>query len=463
MAADPILDDFDRLAATRPEAPLVLSSGRSAKACEIERLSRGLAKRLASLAPVAARAVVLRAPNGPGFLAAALAIRRVDAAVLLVDANVPAREAGRIAEAMGAAAEVHSTEPWPESAGAFTVGVLAGPEADLPAGTEWIKVTSGSSGIPSGVAFTSEALAEDDEALFGCMGLSVRDRMLAPIPWSHSYGLCSLAIPCLRRGVALVLPATRGPWGPLEAARESGASFFPTVPAYLSAIVALEEAPMWPASLRNVVSAGAPLSPETASRFRDRFDVPVHAFYGSSETGGITFDAEGGAAERGTVGLPIPGVRVDLDEDGRVRVSGRALGIRRVPVGDDRLDGRVFRTGDLGRFEPSGELRLLGRADAVINVRGKKVDPEEVERVIGSLRGVREAVVVGMPEAAGDCESLRAVISADGAHVSYERVVSWCREHLAPHKVPRSVLILPAIPRTERGKIDREALRRWKA
>lgn len=463
MAADPILHDFDRLAATRPEAPLVLSSGRSATACEIERLSRLLAGRLASLPPVAERAVVLRVPNGPGFLAAALAIRRVDAVALLLDASAPETEARRVAGAMGAAAEIRSAEPWPESHDAFEVGAFEGPRIDLPDGTEWIKVTSGSSGVPSGVAFTSDALAEDDEALFGCMGISVRDRMLAPIPWSHSYGLCSLAIPCLRRGVSLVLPATRGPWGPLEAARESGASFFPTVPAFLSAIVALEETPPWPASLRNVVSAGAPLPPGTASRFRERFGLPVHAFYGSSETGGITFDAEGGAAERGTVGLPIPGVRVDVDEDGRVRVSGRALGIRRVPVADDRLDGGVFRSGDLGRFEPSGELRLLGRADAVINVRGKKVDPEEVERVIGSLRGVREAVVVGVPEAEGDCESLRAVVSGDGALVSYERVVSWCREHLAPHKVPRSVLVLPAIPRTERGKIDREALRRWKA
>lgn len=463
MAADPILHDFDRLAATRSEDPLVLSPGRSVSTAEIDRLSRALAGRLASLPQIADRPVVLRAPNGPGFLAGALAIRRAGAVALLLDASVPEPEERRVAGAMGAAAAVRCAQAWPESRQAFEVAALEGPRIDLPAGTEWIKVTSGSSGVPSGVAFTSAALAEDDEALFGCMGLSLRDRMLAPIPWSHSYGLCSLAIPCLRRGVTLVLPASRGPWAPLEAARASGASFFPTVPAFLSAIVALEETPPWPASLRNVVSAGAPLSPETASRFRERFDLPVHAFYGSSETGGITFDAEGAAAERGTVGLPIPGVRIDVDEDGRVRVSGRALGIRRVPVADERLEGGVFRTGDLGRFEPSGELRLLGRADAVINVRGKKVDPDEVERVIGSLPGVREAVVVGVPEPTGDCESIRAVVAGVGDLVSYERVVAWCRDHLAPHKVPRSVLVLPEIPRTERGKIDREALRQWKA
>jgi long-chain acyl-CoA synthetase len=295
------------------------------------------------------------------------------------------------------------------------------------------------------------------------MGLSSRGRFLATIPWSHSYGLSSLAIPCLRRGVNLVIPDRQGLWDLLQAARDLEADFFPTVPAFLSALVVLPDPPCWPSSLGKVVSAGAPLPPATATRFRENFRVPVHAFYGSSETGGITFDVEGGAAERGTVGAPIPGVRVEIGEDERVRVSGRALGIRRVPIADDRLRDGVFRTGDRGVFEPNGELRLLGRFDSAINIRGKKVDPEEVERVIATLRGVDEAVVVAMTDPSGNCRSLRAVVAGDPKALSYETVVAWCREQLAPFKVPRSVLVLPSIPRNERGKVDREALRRWKA
>ena len=463
MSADPILRDFERIASARPDAVLVAAPGRSARAGDVDRLSRRLAGVLKALPLAAGSPVVVRVPNGPGFLASALACRRAGLVALLLDHHAPSAEERRVAEAMGAVAAVRALDAWQTSESSFEIEALDHRPVPLPHGAEWIKVTSGSSGAPSGVAFSSEALCEDDEALFGCMGLSARDRLLATIPWSHSYGLSSLAIPCLRRGVTLVLPAERGPWAPLDAARDLDATFFPTVPAFLGALSALDDAPPWPSSLRNVVSAGAPLLPEIAARFRARAGLPVHAFYGSSETGGITFDAEGGAAERGTVGLPIPGVRVDLDDEGRVRVAGRALGIRRVPEGDERLEGGVFRSGDRGRFDANGELRLLGRADAVINVRGKKVHPEEVERVIGSLPGVTETVVVGIPESAGDCESLRAVVAGDTAALTYERVVVWCREHLAPHKVPRSVLVVPAIPRNARGKVDHDAIRRWKA
>jgi long-chain acyl-CoA synthetase len=463
MGADPILRDFERIAASRPDAVLVAARGRSARADEIARLSALLADSVRGLVSAEGAPVAVCVPNGPAFLAAVLACRRAGRIALLIDPGVPRAEERRIVEAMGAGAVVRAEDGWVEAVSAFEIEALRHPAVPLPDETEWIKVTSGSTGAPSGVAFTSGALCADDEALFGAMGLSSRDRLLAPIPWSHSYGLSSLAVPCLRRGVTLVLPAARGPWAPLEAARDLDATFFPSVPAFLGGLLALEEPPPWPASLANVVSAGAPLPPETAARFRERFGLPVHAFYGSSETGGITFDAEGGAAERGTVGLPIPGVRVDVDGEGRVLVAGAALGIRRVPRADDQLQGGVFRTGDTGRFETGGELRLLGRADGVVNVRGKKVHPEEVERVIGSLPGVTETVVVGVPDPSGDCESLRAVVAGDPATLTYQRVVVWCREHLAPHKVPRSVLVVESIPRNARGKIDREALRREKA
>lgn len=460
MGADPILRDFLRISATRPDAVLVSASDRCFRVEHLERVSEALAATLRAGSAEPGRPVAVRVPNGPAFLIATLACRRAGRPVLLVDRHVPPAEEGRIAEAMGAATAIRTAEPWPDSTASFDVASLSFSEVSLPAGTEWIKVTSGSSGEPTGVAFTSEALAADDDALFGCMGLSTRDRFLAAIPWSHSYGLCSLAVPCLRRGVTLVLPSERGPWAPLDAAREHDADFFPTVPAFLSGLVALEDPPPWPESLRLVVAAGAPLPPETATRFRERFGKPIHAFYGSSETGGITFDTEGGAAERGTVGLPIPGVRVSLDHDGRVCVSGRALGIRRVPQDDGRLGAEGFRSGDRGRFESSGELRLVGRVDAMINVRGKKVHPEEVERVIAALPGVTEVVVLGMFETSGNCESLRAVVAGDTSTLTYPLVVGWCREHLAPHKVPRSVVFVRAIPRNERGKIDREALRR---
>src|SRR5262249_30644479 len=146
----------------------------------------------------------------------------------------------------------------------------------------------------------------------------------------------------------------------------------------------------WPKTLSKVIFAGARLAPEDARAFRERFDRPVHVFYGASECGGITYDREGGAAERGTVGTPVDGVTVGLD-DGTVTVASAAVALGHVPTARPSLQDRTFRTADRATWSASGELLLLGRADAVINVEGKKVEPREVESVLGNMPGVREA------------------------------------------------------------------------
>jgi long-chain acyl-CoA synthetase len=200
----------------------------------------------------------------------------------------------------------------------------------------------------------------------------------------------------------------------------------------------------------------------TASEFRQTFGQPVHVFYGSSECGGICYDRDGGAAERGTVGSPVEGVEISMtpsqaDEAGDlVTVRSAAVGVGYVPVADRRLQNGHFETMDRAVWQ-DGELRLKGRADYVINLRGKKVDPSEVERVILALPGVDEAVVLAVA-APGGGEIVRAVVATTSAELNYARVAAWCRDRRAQHKVPRSIILVDEIPRTARGKIDRMAL-----
>ena len=103
-------------------------------------------------------------------------------------------------------------------------------------------------------------------------------------------------------------------------------------------------------------------------------------------------------------------------------------------------------------------MTLLGRADDLVIVRGKNVNPREVEAVLRQLPGVDEACVVGAAGPDGPRTVLRAVVAAAAGGVDYERVVAFCRERLAENKVPRSVRVVTALPRTERGKLDRVAL-----
>jgi long-chain acyl-CoA synthetase len=458
---DTVVSAFERLVSRAPLAPLVSSPGHATVTVgELDALARAAVQALGGMPP--GQLVGLAAPNGPGFLAAFLALRREGFPVLLLDSESPLVDRRRTASLLGAAALL-SCAAWPRSAAAFELETLAAPAAlTCPEGTAVLKLTSGSTGAPRGVAVSADALVADDEALAATMGLGADERIVAAVPFSHSYGFASVVLPALRRGSLLVVPEPDGPLGPLAAAQKAGATFFPTVPAYLQALLKMSKPPAWPATLRLVVSAGAPLLPETAARFRETYGRAVHAFYGASECGGICYDREGDAGERGTVGPPVEGVRVDVEAtgdglDGVVTVRSPALGSTYHPDPEPRLTAERFHTNDVGTWT-NGELRLVRRLDGLINVKGKKVDPSEIERVVAALPGVDDVVALAVPGREMGSHLLRVVVACREQGIRYEDVLAHCRVHLPDHKVPRSILLVATLPRTPRGKVDRGAL-----
>jgi long-chain acyl-CoA synthetase len=472
MKIDPILRSFELLVERDPLAPLVVSPERRATAGDVAALARAAGRLLAGCPLPPGSAVGLAAGNGPGFLASLLALLRAGFVAVLMDSLTPETESLRIVQALGAQAVLRCRSLWPTSPEDWswteTPPPLGGPPPLVLPEATVVKLTSGSTGAPRGIAASSEALLADDAALTATMGIRPDDRLLATIPLSHSYGLSSLALPALLRGTVLATPAEGKAYDPFATAARTGATVFPTVPAYLDALVRVGDPPERPPSLRLVLIAGGPLSAATSRRFHDLFGLPVHVFYGASECGGICYDREGGAAERGTVGSPVEGVRVTLapvpgndpdkgPDEGLVTVSSAAVAGGYLPEGDASLAGGTFTAGDLAAWE-GGELALRGRLDGLVNIKGKKVNPREVEAILGQLAGVDEAVVLGVCRPGRPDQVLRAVIACRPGRLSAGEVSAWCREHLAAHKVPRSVILVPEIPRTERGKLDRPAL-----
>ncbi|MEM7051350.1 MAG: fatty acid--CoA ligase family protein [Acidobacteriota bacterium] len=468
MRGNPLVQAFDRLVSKQPTRALVLSPGRRATAEQVDALARAAARPLEVLPPGAI--IGLLAPNGPAFLASLLALARAGATAVLFDHRTPSVERCRVARDIGAYAFLSCAKGWPD--GPEDWRLEAFPEA-LPATRSIapggvIKLTSGTTGSARGIAASAEALLADDAALIRTMGIAAEDRLLANIPFSHSYGLSSLVIPCLVRGLPLIVPESGGPFGPISAAQRLEATVFPTVPAFLSALTRLADPPPTPPTLRLVLSAGALLRADTAGRFRERFGQPVHVFYGSSESGGITYDREGGGAERGTVGTPVEGARVELEEltedsscgAGRVIVRSPAVADTYLPMADPRLADGCFRTQDLGRWNRHGELLLVSRLDDIINVRGKKVNPREVQRVLTDHPAIEEVEVLAIRCPERQEPVIRAVIACPPGSLSRREVLDWCRGRLADHKRPRSVVLLDRLPRTPRGKVDRAALGR---
>ncbi len=455
---DPILHAFDLLVRRDPLSPLAVSPERRATVGGVDALARAAGTLLEERTLPPGTLVGLAAANGPGFLASLLALRRAGLAVLLLDALTPEAEAARVLAALGAPALLRCPTGWPQGPGDWIITknpITRNPVSAVFPEAAVVKLTSGSTGAPRGIATPSEALMADDAALTATMGLTGEDRLLTTIPLSHSYGLSSLALPALVRGTVLALPEETGVYDPFVTAARLGATFFPTVPAYLDALVRMSDPPPRPDCLRLVITAGAPLSAATSARFRERFGRPVHVFYGSSECGGICYDREGGAAERGTVGAPVEGVKVTIDDQG-VLVESPAVSSGYFPDPGERLQDGRFRAGDLAVWK-GGELALRGRVDDLVNIKGKKVNPREVESVIARLDGVDAVAVLGVPGPSGS-EVLRAVVACRPGRLTAAGITAWCRENLSAHKVPRSVILVEELPRNARGKLDRAAL-----
>ncbi|HVS15061.1 MAG TPA: AMP-binding protein [Thermoanaerobaculia bacterium] len=466
-----LVERFARRLRRTPSAPAVLAAGAAASVSSVDAVARRLERALAELALPPGSLVGLAAPNGPVFLGAILALRRRELAVLLLDPGARPGERERLHARLGPRAILESSRAWPgESDGWFRLRELATPQpaSGLTAPTDAVvKLTSGSTGEPRGIATPETALLADEEALARTMGVRDGERILGGIPWSHSYGLVSVALPVLVRDAVAVVPDPGDPLGALRALLRHEVTFVPTVPAWLRGLLRSGSAPDLPASLRLVVSAGAPLDAETAATFRRRHGRPVHVFYGASECGGITYDRTGEAGEHGHLGTPVEGVALEIEAlageraseglPGRVLVRSPAVARTYLPESDPDLGGGAFRTADIGWLD--GErLRLTGRLDSLINVKGKKVQPSEVEGVLLQFPGVDEAVVLGPAHGAAGIRAVVALRPGLERPPRVDEILTFCRQRLADFKVPRSLRIVDSLPRTERGKLDRPAV-----
>jgi acyl-coenzyme A synthetase/AMP-(fatty) acid ligase len=205
--------------------------------------------------------------------------------------------------------------------------------------------------------------------------------------------------------------------------------------------------------VRTVISAGAPLAAEVAQAFQARFGKKIHSFYGSSETGGIAFDRTGEASLSGrSVGTPMEGVRLIFERGGRFRVESAAV----FTLGNRHRGASGWgshRPADIAELNAAGELVLSGRAGRFVKIAGRRLNLAELEQVLKSLPGVRDALVVPHAERA---DALAAAVATDR---TAEQLRAELRERLPSWKIPKKILVLPSFPITARGKTDSRQLR----
>jgi long-chain acyl-CoA synthetase len=330
--------------------------------------------------------------------------------------------------------------------------------------------SSGTTGRPKRVPRTHAQLAAEAEAYTAATGLGGDDTILCAIPLYHTYGLGCCLTAAVRSGASLVFLPGPAPFAihreaALEILEREPVTVFPAVP-YMLRVLAEAPGSTGLEALRLCFSAANALPPATFEAFDRRFGVPVRQLYGLTEAGAVTVNADGDPwATARTVGRPLPGVEVEiLAADGRIgEVAVRSPAMTRGYAGVDAsvnreaFAGGRFLTGDRGRIDSDGRLVLTGRRKLLIDVRGDKVDPIEVEDVLAVHPKVREVVVVGAPSGVAGEEVVKAVVVPD-ERCGERELIRFCRERLANHKVPQLVEFRDEIPRSPLGKVLRKDL-----
>ncbi|HSS08461.1 MAG TPA: benzoate-CoA ligase family protein [Acidimicrobiales bacterium] len=335
--------------------------------------------------------------------------------------------------------------------------------------------TSGSTGSPKLAMHRHIDLrASFDSYASFVLTVSAGDRCYSVGPMFHAYGLGnSLTFPLLAGATAIIEPAR--PPSPALVAVLVG-RFQPTlffcIPTFYAALLASDLPDDTFASVRAGVSAAEPLPADTFSRFRDRFGVEVLDGIGSTEMTHIFVSNRSGAVRPGTSGQPVPGYDVALLDDlggeapagtpGHLHVGGESMATGYwCASGPTRraFQGERMRTGDMYERSPDGYYTYLGRSDDMLRVAGEWVSPAEVEAVLISHPGVLEAAVVGERDDLGVQRPVAYVVASAGVVFDVAELEVLCKAELAGYKRPRRFEVLPSLPKTATGKIQRYRLR----
>jgi o-succinylbenzoate---CoA ligase len=320
-------------------------------------------------------------------------------------------------------------------------------DAGVTENTAVVLATSGSTALPKGAELTAAALLASARLSLIRLGAKAGDRWLCCLPTHHISGLGVL----VRSIVAGSTPAFAGEEGSLaQDVATAEARYISLVPTQLRRLL---DGGTAVSRFRAILLGGAAIPPGMLDEAAAA-GATVVTSYGMTETcGGCVYS-----------GLPLDGVRLDSGPDGRIRISGPVLfsGYRLAPE-QTRLalqDG-WFVTSDLGDQGPDGRLVLRGRADDVINSGGEKVVAGEVEQALRGCDGVRDGVVVGVPDRQWGERVTAVVVAADPAEPpTLAGLRESLRGRLPRFAAPQGLVIVPELPMLASGKPDRQEVKR---
>ncbi len=349
-----------------------------------------------------------------------------------------------------------------------------------PANLAYILYTSGSTGQPKGVMVEHRGLCNTIDWLIRTLAPSVADRCLLKTPITFDAAGREF-FPTLLTGGTLVIAEPDGHRDSrylAETIRSEQISIFHCVPSLLQFLV---EEPAFDGSLalRAVMCGGEALPAQLVTRFQRRSKAALYNVYGPTETIiDSTYwlcDAADGRSSI-PIGRPIPNARiyilngalrpVPLGVAGNMYIGGVSLArgyLNRPDLTAEKFipdpfsaepGARLYKTGDLARYLPDGNIEFLGRGDHQVKIRGFRIELEEIESTLRRHPAVREAVVLAREDAPGE----KRLVAYAVAEAGPDELRRFLKDNLPDHMVPAAFVPLDALPLLSNGKIDRRAL-----
>ncbi len=339
--------------------------------------------------------------------------------------------------------------------------------------------TSGTTGDPKGAVLTQKNLVNDAKNIIKIWEISDSDTLCHSLPLFHVHGLCFALHTALISGAHVVLLDRFDPGIVIDILKENktdlACSIFMGVPAMYSKLIdTFQDQTLCFDHMRLLTSGSAPLPEKDFQRIKQTFGKEPVEREGMSETGMNFSNPLKGEKKPGSIGLPLPGVKVRIvDPDTLLDVEPGQTGefwlksdsiissYWKKPEETARaFEKSWFKTGDLGKKDADGYYYLTDRLKNIIITGGENVSPNEIEAVINRLDEVIESSVIGIFDEKWGEKIVAAVIKTPTSGDISQAIKSICKEHLHDWKCPKQIIFIKKLPRNTMGKILKEDLKK---